>query len=275
MNMSEEAKVPSAHGLIMTLITRGCLIALLLVPGFEQAGAQSIGSSYTSTAPKDCRQIGKPGTLDGSTTRICPGKAGLIVLLAEDDLGELVSVGRNRASAAEQPAAKVGFSPFNSSEPRVEWRALRDKPLAIIQRWHIADNADLDGKGRPNTKAMLAVTRLPPGPVCHVAYVDAVANPNANELAREAADTLARGFACGKDEVKIIGTSGRAVELATCATMPTVYEASHRAGCNRGHSVHDKPQSANPLQQKALPPAQLHRTHVRTPQGLASHRDPL
>jgi hypothetical protein len=199
----------------MKLTTRAFLMALLLVPPFGQASAQSVGSSYTSTAPKDCRQIGKASADDGGTTRVCPGKAGLIVLIAEGDLREVVSVGRSRASAAEQPAAKTWFGPFNSSEPRVEWRASGDKPFAIIQRWHIADNADLDGKGRPNTKAMLAVTRLPPGPVCHVAYVDAVANPNANELAREAADTLARGFACGKDEVKIIGTSGRAVELAT------------------------------------------------------------
>jgi hypothetical protein len=50
--------------------------------------------------------------------------------------------------------------------------------------------------------------------VCHVAYVDAKANADANELARKAADEFARGFQCGKDEVKVIGTGGRAVELA-------------------------------------------------------------
>jgi hypothetical protein len=62
---------------------------------------------------------------------------------------------------------------------------------------------------------MLAVTRLAPGPVCHVAYIDVKANPNANELARKAADETARSFLCGKDAVKVIGASGRAVELAT------------------------------------------------------------
>lgn len=188
---------------------------LMACIGLNGANAQSVVSSYTSTAPKDCRQIGKPSDLDGSTTRVCPGKDGLVVLIAEDDLREIVSVGRNRKQAAEQPAADVWFAPFNSSENTVEWRTAGEKPFAIVQRWHIADNTDLDKQGRPKTKAMLVVTRLPPGPVCHVAYVDAIANPTANELARKAADDFARGFTCGKDEVKIIGTRGRAVELAT------------------------------------------------------------
>jgi hypothetical protein len=158
--------------------------------------------------------IGKPSELDGSTTRLCPGKAGLAVLISEDDLRETVSVGRSRALAANEPAAQVWFEPFNSSLTTVEWRMDGGKPFAIIQRWLIADNADRDGQDRPRDKAMLVVTRLPPGPVCHVAYVDVAANPHANELARKAADELARTFTCGTDVVKIVGASGRAVELA-------------------------------------------------------------
>jgi hypothetical protein len=61
---------------------------------------------------------------------------------------------------------------------------------------------------------LLVITRLPPGAACHVAYVDVKANANANDLAREAADTLARDFRCGTDKVKIFGASGRATELA-------------------------------------------------------------
>jgi hypothetical protein len=183
--------------------------------GLNSAAAQSVGSTYTSTAPKDCRQIGKPSELDGGTTRVCKGKDGLVVLIAEDDLREVVSVGRNRKEAAEEPAAKIWFAPFNSAETTIEWRTAGARPFAIIQRWHIADGADPGKQGRPNTRAMLVVTRLPPGPVCHVAYVDAIANPTANELARTAADDFARSFTCGKDEVKIVGARGRAVELAT------------------------------------------------------------
>ncbi|WP_050401162.1 hypothetical protein [Bradyrhizobium embrapense] len=174
-----------------------------------QAGAQTISSFYTSTAPKACRMIGKPNEEDGSTTRVCPGKSGLVVLINEGDLREVVSVGRNRAAAAREPAAQAWFGPFSSSGDTVEWRAADSKPFAIIQRWQIADNSEQDKRGGPVSRAMLAVTRLPPGEVCHVAYVDVAANPNANELARQAADDFARDFKCGADQVKTIGQSGR------------------------------------------------------------------
>jgi hypothetical protein len=191
----------------------GIGVAMLFYAGFglfSSAEAQTIGSTYTSTAPKDCRVSSAGNGVDDSTIRVCPGKAGLVVLVREDDLRETVSVGRNRA----EPAAKVWFGPFNSTTTTVEWRASNGKPFAIIQRWHIADNGDQDKDGRPIAKPMLAVTRLPPGAVCHVAYVDVQANPNANELARKAADETARGFKCGRDEVKIIGENGRAAQLA-------------------------------------------------------------
>jgi hypothetical protein len=195
----------------------GLAIAALFGTAFgliAPASAQTFSSSYTSTAPKDCRVTSAGTGVDDSTIRTCPGKAGLVVLIREDDLRETVSVGRNRATAASEPAAGVWFGPFNSTEHTVEWRTIDGKPFAIIQRWHIADIGDQDNNGRPIAKPMLVVTRLPPGQVCHVAYVDAQANPNPNELARKAADELARDFKCGKDEVNVIGETGKAVSLA-------------------------------------------------------------
>jgi hypothetical protein len=196
----------------VTFVSALAVLAVLLAASW--ANAQTIGSQYSSTAPKDCRMIGKPSELDGSTTRLCPGKGGFSVLIGEDDLRETVSLGKSRVAAAKEPAAQVWFEPFNSTLTTVEWRLAGNKPFAIIQRWLIADNSDRDAKDRPRDKAMLAVTRLPPGAVCHVAYIDVAANPDANELARKAADELARDFQCSRDEVKIIGASGRAVELA-------------------------------------------------------------
>jgi len=180
----------------------------------QAANAQTIGSFYTSTAPKDCHVTAAGNEVDDSTIRLCPGKAGLVVLVSEDDLRETVSVGRNRSAAAREPAAQASFSPFNSTAATIEWRTQDNKPFAIIQRWLIADNADLDKSDRPTTKPLLVVTRLPPGEVCHVAYIDVQANGDANGLARKAADEIARHFKCGTDQVKIFGSSGRAVELA-------------------------------------------------------------
>src|SRR5262245_13396472 len=48
-------------------------------------------------------------------------------------------------------------------------------------------------------------TRLSPGGTCQVGYVDARANPDANELARKIADEHARDFHCGKDQPIVLG----------------------------------------------------------------------
>jgi len=176
-----------------------------------RADAQSLSSVYTSTAEKDCHVKDVPP--DGSIS-ICPGKAGLIVVLTEADARQTVSVGRNPEVADNEPAASQSFRPFNSTTNTVEWRIANGKPFAIIQRWHISDNEEQDKNGRPIGRNLLVVTRLPPGPVCHVAYIDVRANPNPNELARKAADEIARHFGGGKDGVKIAGEHGRATELA-------------------------------------------------------------
>jgi hypothetical protein len=201
--------IPSTVTILVTTLSLVATSAALVL----QSNAETIGSSYTSTAPKDCRVNSAGNGVDDSTIRVCPGKNGLIVLISEDDLRETVSVGRNRLAASKEPAAETWFGPFNSTTNTVEWRAANGRPYAIIQRWHIADNSDRDKDDGPIAKQMLAVTRLSPGPVCHVAYVDVQANPDANELARKAADEIARSFKCGKDNVKTVGNSGRAVEL--------------------------------------------------------------
>ena len=198
----------------MRIFSSAILLIAMLPPLVSVASAQTISSLYTSTAPKDCRVRSAGNGVDDSTIRVCPGKAGLIVVVSEDDLRETVSVGRSRVLADKEPAAQSWFGPFNSSNTTVEWRLANGKSFAIIQRWLIADNAEVDKDGQPTDKGLLVVTRLSPGAVCHVAYVDVRANPNPNDLARQAADEFARDFNCGKDEVKVVGESGRAVDLA-------------------------------------------------------------
>jgi len=54
------------------------------------------------------------------------------------------------------------------------------------------------------------VIRLPPGPIYTVTYIDRAANPNANALARKAADEIARTFKCDAN-LHISGKRGEAI----------------------------------------------------------------
>jgi hypothetical protein len=191
------------------------LVALgVLTAGTRNTSAKPVfGSSYSSAAAANCWSDGKKEA-DDRSSRVCRGKSGLVVSIDVVDMRQTVSIGHNLAEAAKEPAAEAWFGPFNSAAPRIEWRMAGSEPFAIIQRWQIADPSNQDKGGRLHDKALLVVTRLSPGGVCHVAYVDVAANPDANDLARQAADESARSFACGKDQVKVIGKSGRAAELA-------------------------------------------------------------
>jgi hypothetical protein len=197
-------------------LATAALLALMLLPA-SAVQAAGFSSVYSSTADKDCRKTAgfKIEGDDYASERVCAGPKGIVVLKQEDDLRETISVGRSAKAAALQPAAGQGFGPFNSTGETVEWRlGPKGKPFAMIQRWLIADNDDPGKDGRPQTKQMLVVTRLPPGAACHVAYIDVKANPEANELARKAADQSASKFDCRKDKVSVVGSRGRAIELA-------------------------------------------------------------
>lgn len=182
------------------------------------ASAQQNTSLYTSVALKNCVKFERVIVAgdEYAATYDCRGLRGYRVLINDEDLRTVVSIGLNRSHAKEQPAASQGFGPFNSVHDNLEWRidAKTKKPFATIQRWRIADQSDLDKDSRPNTVGLLVVTRIPPGQACHVAYVDVRANENPNALAQKAADELAAKFDCEKDNVQLIGNHGRAAELS-------------------------------------------------------------
>lgn len=199
----------------LTIVTAMPLLAMACHIGPASAQTAQIVSIYTSTAPKDCRVLSKDKE-DGGGVRACKGPSGLAVVVSESDLRETVSAARSVKVAENEPAAQSRFEPFSSTTNTIEWRTAdkSKRPFAMIQRWHLADNNDKDKDDRPIAKPLLVVTRLPPGKACHVAYVDVKANPDANELARRAADETARDFKCATDKVRVIGNSGRAIELA-------------------------------------------------------------
>ena len=180
----------------------------------QAASAEGPTSQYTSTKEKDCRtaEKSKPKEEMPWVAQTCKGIGGFVVRIFDADERQTLSFGKTLKAAAKEPAASESFGPFNHVGDTLEWRMRDGKPFATIMRWFVADNDDQAADGRPKDKPILVVSRL--APACHVALIDASANPDANELARQAADEKAATFTCGKDEATIVGKPGRGTELA-------------------------------------------------------------
>src|SRR5215471_1511079 len=174
------------------------------------AVAETIESATTPFNVDNCRH--KPGTEpeDGGVWR-CKGYGGIAVVMAEGDARVYVSYGPR---ASHEPAASQTLGALNGEGTSIEWRVARERdgkrrPFATIMRWTTAVVTD-DPKVEDGTfrGEVLVVTRLGPGGVCHVGYVDAKQNANAVDLAREIADRHARNFRCGKDKPIVLGDKG-------------------------------------------------------------------
>ncbi|MGV3651666.1 MAG: hypothetical protein ACO1OK_09590, partial [Devosia sp.] len=128
----------------------------------------------------------------------CPGYKGYPLMVTEGDLRFSLLYG----FGADQGDGQT-LAPFNRLGEKLEWRLSnamgRWMPIATIVRYHTADPETGEDKGQ-----VLVVTQLVEGNTCHIAYVDARANSDANALAREAADASG-DFDCSVDEVQIIG----------------------------------------------------------------------
>lgn len=98
--------------------------------------------------------------------------------------------------------------PFNNLGPKLEWRAPQRagaEPFATIVRYTYQQMSE---DGSYSNGQVLVVSRFRSGDSCHVAYVDALANANANEMAREVADKYATGGNCPDGAVPVIGRGG-------------------------------------------------------------------
>src|SRR6185436_17016600 len=160
---------------------KAVVAALLGVLGVAtSATAETITRAYTQFDADKCRHTKGRGVEDYGSWR-CPGHDGIDIYLTAGDQRMKVSFGKN---AAREPAVSETFPRFNSVyQGTVEWRIEtppggKPRPFAPILRW----NVKLEDDEKETTGRVLVVTRLGPGGVCHVGYVDARANPNANEL---------------------------------------------------------------------------------------------
>ncbi len=186
---------------------RAALLALCFAS--SPAAAQSIEYVYTTFDSKKCKHTpGKEEEDYGSW--LCPGYKNLAVRLSAGDQRMYVTFGpRTKDNIADGET----FPGFNSVyEGTVEWRIEKSadgksRPFATILRWNVMTAEDQEKATGPvkSSGRVLVVTRLGPGGVCHVGYVDARSTPDANAVARKIADEKARTFKCGKDKAEYGG----------------------------------------------------------------------
>ncbi|MFC5386795.1 hypothetical protein ACFPLB_12575 [Aquamicrobium segne] len=166
----------------------------------DVASAQEWRSAYTDTGSSNCITLAvEPGQ---SAELACPGYKGYPLLIRDGDLRMFVSYGFD---ARDEMAASQTMPGFNTIGEKLEWLIadhpdLGEQPVATILRYRL----DRSEGFIPDTQ-VLVVTRIEPGNTCHVAYIDAVANQNANVLARQAAADLVPGWDCRTMEVRWIG----------------------------------------------------------------------
>jgi hypothetical protein len=180
-------------------------LAVLLAPAaillVKPAGAAEASSVYSTFELKTCKVLSRDRETGGVIQR-CNGSGGFQIFVAEDDLRFFVGFGPN---GRKQRAFEQTLSPFNSINQTVEFRLRPDNkhPFAAILRYRTAGE---DGR---ETGQVLVVTKIQGNQACHMAYIDARANPNPNEIARQAADSMFASFDCGKDEPKTVGATGK------------------------------------------------------------------
>lgn len=158
-------------------------------PAKEMAGNASV---YTALDLDKCKLVDAQTEEGASAEWECAGFGDVPLVVEEGD-------GRFDVDAGVKNAAFETVGAFNSLGDTVEWRLRDGKPFAIIFRY---SDATEEGKGR----TVLAVEKVGDVavPGCRVAQIAGDVE-NANEVARELADTNVPEFVCGTSEMAVVG----------------------------------------------------------------------
>ena len=177
------------RGLKLGVAALGAFVLVFCMP---PAAANPPKSRLTPIDLDECKLVAKR---DGGRSWLCPGLAGYPVYVAERGRRYALSFGpraESRRSALQSPSA-VNSLFDGKRRPTVEWRIERlgggrEAPFATIVRFHARDG-DI-------VRELLVVTKVTSKLSCHVAHVDATANPDAMALARNWADAHVRRQGC-------------------------------------------------------------------------------
>jgi hypothetical protein len=187
------------------------LITLLATPLSLQA-AQSV---YTSASIDKCENLLKnPDQVDidmGTISVKCSGYKDYPFYFNEYDVRQSAYFGHLSEKILE--GAGETFEVFNHIGDKIEWR-LDDKgvPRATILHYTMENlNPETSEPDKAFYGEILVVSRVgqrEDKTGCVTAYVDALANPDASELARKLADEQAPTFPCGREQPVFHGKKG-------------------------------------------------------------------
>jgi hypothetical protein len=165
---------------------RIALLAAGLAAAFSGVAAAA-EPVYQRISDAGCRTI---STDQLGASQLCHGPDGTPFSIADSDLR--ISVVFGGVDEGSEPPFE-SFGNFNHIGETIEWRMEGGRAIAAILRWHL-DASEGDSGGQ-----ILVVSKVGEGasPGCVAAYVDAQANPNANDLARAAAEQIVPNVECG------------------------------------------------------------------------------
>jgi hypothetical protein len=174
------------------------LISLLIAAPVAAQGAMS---KYLTFDIDKCPAV-KKDEESGAVTLRCKHPSGYQIYVSDADVRITLGFG---PKGMKQRSHSQSLNPFNNIHNVLELRYFPGaaKPHAAIVRYHTNSGMGDGVKGQ-----VLVVTKLAGEEACQIAHIDALANKDANELARQSADTAA-DFDCARDEPKIIGQTGK------------------------------------------------------------------
>ncbi len=168
-------------------------------------GSAQAQFNHTEETPIDLNLCTVVQSDDFGSTWACGGHKGIPVMIAERDQHFMVSFG---LTSTTEPAAKQTLPPLNHLGGKIEWRISNAsgayKPFAAIVPYlteppkaeKVATEAAKPESEPPAEGRILVVTKIEMGKTCQIAWIDAVANADAADLARKTADEKAPDFDC-------------------------------------------------------------------------------
>ncbi|WP_373413566.1 hypothetical protein [Ensifer aridi] len=175
-------------------------------------------SLYVDVSRYECKTIEEePGWYSLMT---CPGHDDYPVHFKEIDIRQSFSFGHLNKRYID--VAFESFFPFNHAGTTVEWRIAKGgTPVATILRWVIENPDPKTGESFPALEGQVLVVskvaQKEDGKGCVAGYVDALANPDPNALARKIADEVAPTFRCALTKRPTMASA------ATRQPNPTAY----------------------------------------------------